>query len=157
MSFFPVVNWVERGLNVLGNSVPRFHMVWGTGQGLVLGLLKHLDRHPHRDKLSIHFQHRVADLTRTAGRFTGCVGIREDTGKEFTATGECVVVAAGGIAGNLDLVREHWYKQWGTPPEYLLNGSHPAADGHLHQVAARHGANVTHLDKMWNYAAGVHH
>jgi hypothetical protein len=157
VSFFPVVNWVERGLNEDGNSVPRFHMVWGTGQGLVLGLLKHLASHPHRDNLALHFRHRVTDLTRTAGRFTGCVGMREDTGEEFCASGESMVVAAGGIAGNLDLVREHWYKPWGTPPEYLLNGSHPTADGHLHKVAAKHGANVTHLDKMWHYAAGVHH
>jgi predicted oxidoreductase len=157
VSFFPVVNWVERGLNADGNSVPRFHMVWGTGQGLVLALLKHLEGHAHRNKLAMHFQHRVTDLTRTAGRFTGCVGIREDTAQEFTASGDHLVIAAGGIAGNLDLVRKHWYKPWGTPPDYLLNGSHPAADGHLHEVAAGHGANVTHLDRMWNYAAGVHH
>jgi predicted oxidoreductase len=157
VSFFPVVNWVERGLNEDGNSVPRFHMVWGTGQGLVLALLKNLAGHPHRGHLTMHFKHRVTDLTRTAGRLTGCVGTNEETGQEFSAEGESVVVAAGGIAGNLDLVRKHWYKPWGTAPEYLLNGSHPAADGHLHQVAAKFGANITHLDKMWNYAAGVHH
>ncbi len=157
VTFFPVVNWVERGLHQPGNSVPRFHMVWGTGQGLVLGLLKHLAGHPHREKLRPHFKHRVTDLIQTAGRITGCVGVREDTGDEFTATGESVVIAAGGIAGNLDLVRKHWYRPWGDPPDYLLNGSHPAADGHLHEVTAKLGGNITHLDKMWHYAAGVHH
>ena len=157
VSFFPVVNWVERGLHQPGNSVPRFHMVWGTGQGLVLALLRHLEAHPNRDRLKVHLQHRVTDLMRTNGRFNGCAGVREDTGQQFTAVADCVVIAAGGIAGNLDLVRERWYKPWGEPPEHLLNGSHPAADGRLHEIAAQAGANVTHLDLLWNYAAGVHH
>ncbi|HLG14097.1 MAG TPA: FAD-binding dehydrogenase [Blastocatellia bacterium] len=157
VTFFPVVNWVERGLHEPGNSVPRFHMVWGTGQGLVLGLLKVLYAHPRRDKLQLHFQHRVTNLIRTAGRFTGCVGVDETTGREFTATGDCVVIAAGGIAGNLDMVRKNWYKPWGKPPEQLLNGSHPEADGAMLEMVRSAGGRVTHLDKMWNYAAGVHH
>jgi predicted oxidoreductase len=157
VTFFPVLNWAERGLNQPGNSVPRFHIVWGTGQGLVLGLLKHLYAHPNRHKLSLHFQHRVTGLVQTGGRFTGCSGIDESSGREFTATGECVVIAAGGIAGNLDMVRKHWYKPWGEPPEHLLNGSHPTADGAMLEAVREHGGNITHLEKMWNYAAGVHH
>ncbi len=157
VSFFPVVNWAERGLNEPGNSVPRFHIVWGTGQGLVLALLSHLHSHPRREKLKLHFHHRVASLTESAGRFTGCRGINEQTGEEFTAAGEAIIIAAGGIAGNLDMVRQHWYEDWGEPPELLLNGSHPQADGHLHEVVRNFGGQITHLDWMWNYAAGVHH
>jgi hypothetical protein len=157
VKFFPVVHWVERGLHQPGNSVPRFHMVWGTGQGLILALVKHLNAHQYRDKLSLHFQHRVTELIQTGGQVSGCAGINEATGQEFTATGECVVIAAGGIAGNLDLVRQHWYKGWGEPPEHLLNGSHPQADGKLHEVVKELGGRITHLDRMWNYAAGVHH
>lgn len=157
VKFFPAVNWVERGLHQPGNSVPRFHIVWGTGQGLVFGLLKHLYGHAHRTKLTLAFLHRVADLVRAGGRFIGCHGIDEASGEEFTAEADCVIVSAGGIAGNLELVRQHWYQPWGEPPKDLLNGSHPAADGLLHSVVERFGGNVTHLDWMWNYAAGVHH
>lgn len=157
VTFFPVLNWAERGLDQPGNSVPRFHLVWGTGQGLVLGLLKHLYSHANRNKLALCFEHRVTGLIQTAGRFTGCSGIDERSGREFTATGEAVVIAAGGIAGNLEMVRQQWCKEWGEPPEHLLNGSHPAADGALLEVVCRLGGNITHLEKMWNYAAGVHH
>lgn len=157
VTFFPVVHWVERGLHQPGNSVPRFHMVWGTGQGLVLALIEKLHTHPRKDRLQHAFRHRVTGLIDSNGRFTGCRGIDESTGREFTAIGENVVVAAGGIGGNLDLVRRHWYKPWGEPPEHMVNGSHPEADGQLHQVVADCGGSVVNLEKMWNYAAGVHH
>ncbi len=164
--FFPVVHWVERGLEPPGNSVPRFHMVWGTGQGLVLGLLEHLECHRNRDRLLVLPGHRVTELLRHAGRVTGCAGEIEsgtvvgsgvNEGREFVARGDCLVIASGGIMGNLEAVRRHWFKDWGEPPPVLLNGSDPTADGHLHREARRHGASVTHLDRMWLYAAGVRH
>ncbi len=157
VKFLPVVNWVERGLYQPGNSVPRFHIVWGTGYGLILALVAAIEKHPHREKLTIHYRHRVAELTSQGGRINGCTGIDEETGKEFSATGENVVVASGGIAGDLERVRRNWYKPWGKAPDVLLNGSHPEADGALQDAAQVHGAQVTHLEKMWNYAAGVHH
>lgn len=159
VKFFPVVHWVERGLHGGGNSLPRFHIVWGTGERLVLSLLERLESHPHRDRMLLLHGHRVTDLESVNGAFVGCSGVveAEDGGGEFAAEGDCLVIAAGGICGNLELVRQYWHADWNRPPETLLNGSHPAADGHLHGVAARLGANVTHLDKMWNYAAGVHH
>ena len=157
VKFFPVVNWVERGLHQPGNSVPRFHIVWGTGQGLVLALLEHLASHPRRRQLSLLFRHRVTALTQTNGRFDGCTGIDEATGAEFTATADAVVVAAGGIAGNLPMVRRCWPPAWREPPERLLNGSHAEADGALIDAVRDLGGNITHLEKMWNYAAGVHH
>ncbi len=157
VTFFPVVHWVERGLHQPGNSVPRFHMVWGTGQGLILALIGKLHTHPRRERLALAFRHRVTDLIESGGRYTGCRGIDEATGREFTAMGECVIVASGGIGGNLELVRKHWYRPWGDPPEHLVNGSHPEADGHLHEVVAGRGGRVVNLEKMWNYAAGVHH
>jgi predicted oxidoreductase len=155
--FFPVVNWVERGLHQPGNSLPRFHMVWGTGQGLVLALLNHLESHPRRDRLAIHFNHRVTDFTQTNGRFSGCSGVNEATGAAFNVEADAVVIAAGGIAGNLAMVRRHWPRDWGEPPAMMLNGSHKEADGALIDLTRERGGQITHLEKMWNYAAGVHH
>lgn len=153
--FFPVVHWVERGLYVPGNSVPRFHMVWGTGKRLVEALLERIESHPARSRLQILCGHRVVDLTRSAGRFDGCVALGPEG--EITVRAEAVVLASGGIAGNLELVRAHWPREWGAPPEDLLNGSHPEADGALHELVERLGGRVTHLDRMWHYAAGVRH
>lgn len=157
VKFFPVVNWVERGLHEPGNSVPRFHIVWGTGQGLVLALLKHLEAHPRRDRLAIYFNHRVTDFIQTNAGFRGCRGVNEATGAEFAVEADAVIVAAGGIAGNLPMVRRYWPKDWGEPPEVMLNGSHTEADGALIEMVGERGGRVTHLEKMWNYAAGVHH
>jgi predicted oxidoreductase len=78
-------------------------------------------------------------------------------GAEFEAHAEAVVIAAGGINGNIERVRQNWHADWSQPPETILNGSHKFADGTLHDAAASLGANVTHLDWQWNYAAGVHH
>ena len=157
VKFLPVVNWVERGLYQPGNSVPRFHIVWGTGYGLILALVATLEAHPHRSKLQIHYRHHVAELTAQGGHIVGCSGIDEATGGAFSAAAGAVIVASGGIAGDLERVRRNWYRPWGEPPATLLNGSHPEADGKLQDAAQGHGAQVTHLEKMWNYAAGVHH
>ena len=89
------------------------------------------------------------------------VGLRgrdERAHKDFEVRAENVVIAAGGICGgDLSKVRENWYEPWGEPPKKLLNGAHRFGDGQLHDEVARHGGNVTHLDKQWHYAAGVHH
>jgi predicted oxidoreductase len=155
--FFPIVHWVERGMaDTPGNSLPRFHMVWGTGEGLVRTLRGHLESHPRRSRLQLCFGHRVEGLVRSAGRVAGAAGVRSD-GAAFSAEGSAVIVAAGGIAGDLGLVRRHWNKRWGEPPDYLLNGSHPAADGKMHAAVEALGGRVTHLENLWSYAAGVHH
>jgi predicted oxidoreductase len=88
---------------------------------------------------------------------TGCRGAMETSGHEFEASGESVIVASGGINGNIERVKQNWHADWGRPPETILNGSHKFADGRLHDAASQLGANVTHLDWQWNYAAGVRH
>ncbi len=155
--FFPAVHWVERGLFRPGNSVPRFHMVWGTGQGLVERLESALRGHPHAGRLRMLFGHRVERLETSGGRLSACSGTIEGAAGTFRAEGSAVVLASGGIAGNLARVRRHWPVGWGAPPETLLNGSHPAADGAMHDEAERLGARLTHMDRLWNYAAGVRH
>lgn len=167
LKFFPVVHWVERGLRHAGNSVPRFHMVWGTGQRLIEALLERIAAHPHKNRLLVLARHRVIELIERGGRIVGVAGevtgegegseaINVSTG-DFAAEGDAVVVAAGGVCGDLDKVRERWPEGYGQAPTELLNGSHPAADGTLHEAAARLGARVTHLDRVWLYAAGVRH
>ncbi|HEX2530650.1 MAG TPA: FAD-binding dehydrogenase [Burkholderiaceae bacterium] len=155
--FMPMVNWVERGEFVPGNSVPRFHMVWGTGKELAEKLIAALRRHPHAGRLTLLFRHRVERLLSSNGRIDGVQGVQEPGSIPFESHAEHVVVAAGGINGDLERVRRHWHAGWNRPPATLLNGSHRYADGILHDAVEQIGGQLTHLDKMWNYAAGVHH
>jgi len=68
-----------------------------------------------------------------------------------------VVIASGGIGGNLDIVRRNWPANLGGPPQDILMGSHYYADGAMHEEVQRLGGNVTHIDRMWNYADAVRH
>ena len=155
--FMPMPMWVERGLYLPGNSVPRFHLVWGTGRALSDCLVGRLLGHPRRDLLELRFGHRVDALVMQAGRIAGLRGTIEPGGQPFEIASEAVVIAAGGINGDIERVRRHWQADWGRPPPVILNGSHRFADGRLHDAAAGAGANVTHLDWQWNYAAGIRH
>ena len=158
VSYFPVVHWVERGLYKPGNSVPRFHMVWGTGHGLAVAMIDRLNNHPKAaTHLGIRYSHKVADIITETGAVKGVKGTHEINGTPFEAYADVVVIASGGINGSIERVKENWYKPWGEPPEIILNGSHRFADGVLHDAAEKINANLTHMDKMWNYAAGVHH
>jgi uncharacterized protein len=155
--FMPMPMWVERGLLARGNSVPRFHLVWGTGRALSDRLVGRLLAHPRGEALSIRFGCRVDALVTRAGRIAGIAGATEPGGAPFEISAESVVIAAGGINGDIERVRRHWHADWGMPPAVILNGSHRFADGRLHDAAAAAGANVTHLDWQWNYAAGIRH
>ena len=154
VSYFPVVHWVERGLFKPGNSVPRFHMVWGTGYGLATTMIAQLEAHAKRGNLKILFGHKVNDISFTNGRASGLAGVNEENKEPFRIDADVVVIAAGGMGGNIERVKKQWYKPWGTPPELILNGSHKYALGDLHDIAEKHNANVTHLDWSWPYAAG---
>jgi uncharacterized protein len=150
--FFPVVNWAERGMYSDGNSVPRFHLTWGCGQGLVDAVWGKLQEHPRKQELDVRFETKVAELTEQDGAITGAT-LEDGSTIEAAAT----VVAAGGIGGNLDIVRRNWPQDMGDPPEHILMGSHYYADGALHEEVQKHGGNVTHIDRMWNYADAVRH
>lgn len=156
--FLPVVNWPERGLFRPGNSVPRWHIAWGTGHEIIEKVLEHLKNHPCSNNLTIVFDHRVSGMEYASGRVTGCFGVSESSGFEFEAKANSVIAASGGICGgDLSFIKQNWYKDWGTPPENLLNGSHRFADGIVHKSIENLGGNITHLDKQWNYAAGIHY
>jgi uncharacterized protein len=156
--FFPVVNWAERGNFSDGNSVPRFHLTWGTGKALVQATWDAIQPHRSRGGLKLRFEATVTELLIKDGQAVGC-RVKPAHGKEYEVhAGQAVVIAAGGIGGNLDLVRREWpTEELGSAPQHMLMGSHYYADGAMHEEVRRLGGNVTHLSRMWNYADAVRH
>ena len=157
VKYFPVVNWAERGVYGDGNSVPRFHLTWGCGKGLVDGVLGSIRSHPRANAVDLRTRTRVTGLVESGGRVAGVRVAPEDGGEESEIAAEAVVIASGGVGGNLDIVRREWPPDMGEPPEHILMGSHYYADGAMHEEVGRIGGNVTHLDRMWNYADAVRH
>jgi hypothetical protein len=155
--FFPVVNWAERGVYGDGNSVPRFHLTWGCGQALIDATWGAIQRHPQRAQLDVRFRTRVTELLEEGEAVAGCRVVDEDTGGEAEIVAERVVLASGGVGGNLDIVRREWPAELGSPPAEILMGSHYYADGAMHEEVSRVGGNVTHISRMWNYADAVRH
>jgi predicted oxidoreductase len=155
--FFPVVNWAERGVYGDGNSVPRFHLTWGCGQALVDAVWGSIQRHPRRAGLKVRFGTRVTALLVEGGAVRGCRMVPEHGGPEAEVRADRVVIAAGGVGGNLEIVRREWPDELGRPPAEILMGSHYYADGAMHEEVTRIGGNVTHISRMWNYADAVRH
>lgn len=156
LAFMPAVQWAERGLMRPMNTVPRYHVLWGTSLHMTATFRDALLKHARTPRLKVLFNTRIDALLTRNGAVTGCAGEDEAERRPFEIEGSAVVVATGGITGNLDRVRANWPRAWGPAPETLLNGSHPAADGLVHDAVAAIGGRLTHLDKMWNYAAGIH-
>jgi len=157
LKFMPAVNWVERGSAIKGNSVPRYHLLWGAGLELVENLIRRLRQHPQRDRLTLLHRHRVQALDFEAATVWGCHGEDEASGRAFAVRAEQTVIATGGINGSVEQVRRHWPASWPPPPAVILNGAHPFSNGEIHDDFARHGGRLTNLEGMWNYAAGIPH
>lgn len=155
--FFPVVHWVERGLHQPGNSVPRFHMVWGTGHGLIEALINNLKSNKNFGDLQILFQHKAEKFILKDEKIIGVSGLSEKDNSSFTCRADNFIVATGGINGNMKKVRHHWHKDWKSSPKNILNGSHHFSDGLIHDKVNELGGHVKNLDLMWNYAAGIPH
>ena len=156
IKFMPAVNWVERGLNGEGNSLPRYHVVWGTSRELVRTMVAAL-RREGGNRLTLLHRHRITGLDHAAGRVVGAVAINEESGEEVRLAAPVVVLAMGGINGSHAQVRAHWPAHRPLPAT-MLNGAHPYADGQLHHHVARDlGGQVTNAGEMWNYAAGIPH
>jgi hypothetical protein len=157
MRFMPAVNWVERGRHGDGNSLPRYHMLWGTAHALVLRLDAAMQAAGNGGRLRMLHRHRVVGIETAAGRIDGAQVVDEARGTALRIAAPAVVLAMGGVNGDLANCIAHWPA--GEPrPATLLNGAHPNADGRLHDAAvARCGAVLTHAQQMWNYAAGIPH
>ncbi|MEU6659226.1 FAD-binding dehydrogenase [Streptomyces sp. NPDC046821] len=169
--FFPVVGWAERGgydANGHGNSVPRFHITWGTGPGLVAPFERRVREGAARGLVDMRFRHRVTGLSRSAGAVDTVSGeilepssIERGQGSSRTVTGsfelraQAVIVTSGGIGGNHDLVRANWPERLGTPPEKMLSGVPAHVDGLMLGIAEDAGAHLINRDRMWHYTEGI--
>ncbi|MFE2241578.1 FAD-binding dehydrogenase [Streptomyces virginiae] len=169
--FFPVVGWAERGgydANGHGNSVPRFHITWGTGPGLVAPFERRVREGVARGLVRLAFRHRVTGLSATAGAVDtvtgeilepsdavrGTASGREATGS-FSLRAQAVIVTSGGIGGNHDLVRAQWPARLGTPPQRMLSGVPAHVDGLMLGIAEAAGASHINKDRMWHYTEGI--
>ncbi len=157
IKFFPIPHWVERGEFGEGNSIPRYHIIWGTGLHLMRTLINELKNHPKVANLTCLFDHRVESLVLQNQAIAGVRGFHEKTGQEFEIEAPIVLVASGGINGDINRVRQEWDQSWGAAPEHILNGAHRYADGTVHDAVEKIDGKVTNLHQMWNYAAGIHH
>ena len=153
--FMPAVNWVERGMYGDGNSLPRYHIVWGTSRELARRMIAAM-READCGRLTVLHRHRVTQLDRSAGKICGAVAVDELTGTETRLDAPVVVLAMGGINGSHEQVRANWPRHRPLPAA-MLNGAHPFADGALHRLATGFGAQIDHAGEMWNYAAGFPH
>ncbi|MBL8382789.1 MAG: FAD-dependent oxidoreductase [Burkholderiales bacterium] len=155
--FMPAVNWVERGRHGDGNSVPRYHIVWGTSRALAQRMIAAVRGADSGGRLTLLHRHRVIALDRQGGRLAGAVAVDEASGAETRLQAPVVVLAMGGINGGHAECRANWPRDRPLP-RAMLNGAHPFADGRLHHWAADHlDARITHAGEMWNYAAGFPH
>jgi uncharacterized protein len=169
---FPVVNWAERGgYDAMGhgNSVPRFHVTWGTGPGVLEPFERRAREAERSGLLSFRFRHRVDALRMQNGVVDGVQGsILEPSTQargqatsrtvvgEFELRAQAVIIASGGIGGNHDLVRAHWPKRLGAPPKHMLTGVPAHVDGRMMMIAEAAGARLINRDRMWHYVEGVH-
>jgi len=171
ITFLPTVGWAERGdlrANGHGNSVPRFHVAWGTGTGVVAPFVAAAEQAAEAGLLSFHHRHRVDELLVEQGTVTGVRGAvlapddaprgvrsnRTVTG-EFSLTAPAVVVTTGGIGANHDLVRRYWPERLGRPPASMVTGVPAYVDGRMLEIAAAAGARLVNRDRMWHYTEGV--
>ncbi|HEU0206738.1 MAG TPA: FAD-binding dehydrogenase [Pseudolysinimonas sp.] len=169
--FFPVVGWAERGGYTAtghGNSVPRFHITWGTGPGVLEPFIKEVRAGVEAGLVELKFRHRVDELTVAKGAVIGASGSiladdsaargvasnRDATG-EFSLKAGAVIVASGGIGGNHDLVRAAWPQWLGTPPEKMLSGVPAHVDGRMLAISEKAGARYVNSDRMWHYVEGI--
>lgn len=169
--FFPVVGWAERGGYLAtghGNSVPRFHVTWGTGPGVLAPFLRRVRAAEADGRVRLLFRHRVDELSVAGGAVDGVRGSllaasgvqrgrpsSRDVVGEFALTAQAVLVTSGGIGGNHELVRRNWPARLGTPPARMVAGVPAHVDGRMLQIAQSAGGRVVNSDRMWHYTEGL--
>ncbi|WP_394191070.1 FAD-binding dehydrogenase [Paenisporosarcina quisquiliarum] len=169
--FFPVIGWAERGGYLAeghGNSVPRFHIVWGTGPAIIKPFENQLREGIEKGLVDYRPRHRVDDLIMQDGQVIGVKGSiligseakrgeassREVTG-EFEFTAPSILVTSGGIGANFDLIRKNWPERLGTPPKRMISGVPAHVDGRMLGITERAGGRIVNRDRMWHYTEGI--
>ncbi|MFC5995177.1 FAD-binding dehydrogenase [Pseudonocardia hispaniensis] len=171
MRWFPVVGWAERGGYLAdghGNSVPRFHVTWGTGPAVLEPFVSRVRSHVATGRVELRFRHRVDELSVTDGVVDGARGtILEPSSAirgvassrtavgEFDLRAQAVIVTAGGIGANVDLVRANWPEWLGPAPRTLISGVPEHVDGRMLGITEAAGGRVVNRDRMWHYTEGV--
>lgn len=171
ITFLPTVGWAERGdlrADGHGNSVPRFHVAWGTGTGVVKPFVDSALAAADRGLVSLRYRHRVDELLIDDGAVTGVRGMvlapddaprgapsNRDTVGDFELRAQAVIVTTGGIGGNHEIVRRSWPARMGTPPRSLITGVPAYVDGRMLDIAADSGVRLVNRDRMWHYTEGV--
>jgi uncharacterized protein len=171
LRFFPVVGWAERGgHNAIGhgNSVPRFHVTWGTGPGVLAPFVQRAREAERQGLLTFKFRHRVNALTKSGTAVDGVQGevlapsnvergrksSRQAVGAfEFKA--QAVIVASGGIGANHELVRSNWPRHLGAPPKRMITGVPDHVDGRMLAITEAAGGSIINRDRMWHYVEGI--
>lgn len=172
LKIFPIVGWAERGGYLAtghGNTVPRFHVTWGTGPGVIEPFVRRVREAESRGLVSFRFRHRVTGLTKTGGVVDGVQGDMLEPSNaargtassrrlvgSFALRAQAIVVTSGGIGGNHDLVRRYWPKRLGLPPRHMISGVPEHVDGLMLDVVKANGARVINSDRMWHYPEGIH-
>jgi len=167
----PSPGWAERGsgdATLHGNSVPRFHLTWGTGPGVVAPFERRVRAAQERGLVQFAFRHRVDDLIVEGGQLAGVSGSvlepssisrGQDSSRElvgdFTARAGAVLISSGGIGHNFEMVRENWPARLGPPPKNMISGVPAHVDGRMLGIAARAGAGWIGRDRMWHYVEGI--
>ena len=171
LTFLPTVGWAERGdlrADGHGNSVPRFHVTWGTGTGVVEPFVQSALAAADAGLVTFYHRHRVDDLVLTDGAVSGVRGtvLAEDRAArgvpsnrdrvgEFELSAQVVIVTTGGIGANHDLVRRYWPARLGTPPASAVTGVPAYVDGRMLDIAATAGVRLVNRDRMWHYTEGL--
>jgi predicted oxidoreductase len=171
MSFLPTVGWAERGdlrADGHGNSVPRFHVTWGTGTGVVEPFVRYAQQAAASGLLTFHHRHRVDEIVVTGGAATGVRGrilAEDDSARgvrsnrdeiaDFELSAQAVILTTGGIGANHDLVRRYWPERLGEPPASMVTGVPAYVDGRMLEIAQNAGARLVNRDRMWHYTEGL--
>lgn len=172
MRWFPIVGWAERGGSLAtghGNSVPRFHITWGTGLGVVEPFVRRAREAEQKGLLSFRFRHRVTSLGTNGGIVDSVEGeVLEPSNvkrsepssrvvaSSFILRAQVIVVCSGGMGANHDLVRKNWPKRLGEAPKRLISGVPDHVDGLMLGISEQSGAHLINCDRMWHYVEGVH-
>ncbi|GEL76266.1 FAD-binding dehydrogenase [Tenuibacillus multivorans] len=171
IKFFPVIGWAERGGYLAeghGNSVPRFHIVWGTGPAIVEAFEKRVRKHMENQLVTYFPRHRVDELLSYESTVIGVKGsiLESSTAKRgekssrtvidvFEYHADSIVVSSGGVGANLDLIRRNWPEQLGQPPENMILGVPDHVDGRMLDISERVGGRIVNRDRMWHYTEGI--